>query len=140
MTDRKILFRDFLIVNISGVLGAGIVFVGMLLARYDIIPNPDCTFHAITHLYCPGCGGTRATFALLSGRIIDSIKFNPAVVFGALLILHYEIGIVLTLIKNNGRRYYTRKLWPVYLYVAIVVSFFIIRNLLLVFCGIDMLA
>lgn len=140
MIDRKTLFRDFLIVNISGMLGAGILFVGMLLSRFDVITIPDCTFHALTHMYCPGCGGTRATFALLSGKIIASIKYNPAVVFGALLILYYEIGIVVTLIKNNGKRYYTTKLWPVYLYLVIVFSFFIIRNLLLVFCGIDMLA
>ena len=43
----------------------------------DLIPN--CFFHAFTGYYCPGCGGTRATFALLHGDILKSLFYHPFV-------------------------------------------------------------
>ena len=38
---------------------------------------PQCTFHQITGLLCPGCGTTRALHALLHGRIAEAFAFNP---------------------------------------------------------------
>ena len=43
----------------------------------------SCPFHAITGLYCPGCGGTRAIMALLSGHPAVSFLYPPAVLYGA---------------------------------------------------------
>lgn len=44
---------------------------------------PPCRFHAITGWQCPGCGGLRATHALLHGRIAESWRFNPLpILFG----------------------------------------------------------
>ena len=45
-----------------------------------------CLFHLVTGAYCPGCGGTRALLALLHGRLADSIRLNPLVLYMAVSI------------------------------------------------------
>ena len=37
---------------------------------------PECPFHKWTGLLCPGCGGTRATLALLHGDWAASLRCN----------------------------------------------------------------
>jgi len=38
---------------------------------------PPCAFHVLTGLYCPGCGSTRALYALLHGRPGEALAMNP---------------------------------------------------------------
>jgi len=38
---------------------------------------PGCALYKLTGLYCPGCGGLRATHQLLHGRIFTAFHFNP---------------------------------------------------------------
>lgn len=50
-----------------------LVTVGGGLVVYFFDPSqtsiyPGCTFHRLTGLNCPGCGSTRALYALLHGR------------------------------------------------------------------------
>jgi hypothetical protein len=49
--------------------------------------GPACTFEAATGIVCPTCGSTRALAALAEGRILDALRYNPAValVLGAAL-------------------------------------------------------
>ena len=37
---------------------------------------PKCLLHQWTGLHCPGCGGTRAAYALLHGRLGDAFRYN----------------------------------------------------------------
>ena len=37
---------------------------------------PGCIFHNATGLWCPGCGLTRATHALLTGHPLQSLGYN----------------------------------------------------------------
>lgn len=42
---------------------------------------PPCLLYTLTGLYCPACGGTRATFDLLHGDVGGAFARNPAVPF-----------------------------------------------------------
>lgn len=138
--NRQRLFRDFLIANIMSGIGILIMFFGLLLQRWKYLPTPPCLFLQATHMYCPGCGGTRALFAMLNGQLLTSFLYNPAVLLGAVLILHYELGVIITLLVNNGKYYYCRNPWPVYVYIGIVLGFAVVRNILLAGFGIDLLS
>lgn len=137
--DYEILLKDFVIVNIV-IGGTALVVVGiMLLQRYDILPSIPCGVHEFLNVYCPGCGGTRALFALLHGQILQSLICNPAILFGAVLIFYYEIGVILTLVKKDGKRYFYQKCGLLYGYLAVVIVFAVIRDWLLIGFQIDLL-
>jgi hypothetical protein len=65
-------------------LGGATAVVASLLWRID--PNapgsvlPPCAFHALTGLYCPGCGSTRALHALVHGDVAQALAMNPLLV------------------------------------------------------------
>lgn len=45
--------------------------------------SPGCVFYRLTHLHCPGCGGTRCMRALSDGRVLTALRMNP-LIFSAL--------------------------------------------------------
>lgn len=135
----KLLIRDFLIINVGAGLALFGMFCLMLLQRFDIVPSFPCIVHDVFRIYCPGCGGTRALFALLHGDVWESLKCNPAVIFGIILVGYYEIAFIITFIKRNGKRYYYPKGTFVYLYLIMIGIFSVIRNALVYTRGIDYL-
>ena len=58
---------------------------------------PECAFHRLTGLYCPGCGATRALSALLHGDIKSSLHNNllmvPLFAMIAVLVAKPEISL-----------------------------------------------
>ena len=136
--DYGILWKDFMIVNAA--LGGSALFVVavMLLQRYHLIPSIPCFVYAFFNVYCPGCGGTRALFALFHGEVLHSLIYNPAILLGVVLILYYEAGAVITLIRRNGKIYFYQKPSLLYAYLAIVIVFALIRNWLLIAFQIDL--
>jgi hypothetical protein len=67
------------------VIGGLLTAVTGLLFLYQFDPAetslfPPCPFHYLTGLYCPGCGSLRATHALLHGRFLEALDFNPLMV------------------------------------------------------------
>jgi hypothetical protein len=55
---------------------------------------PRCPISFWLHIYCPGCGGTRALAALLHGRVTEAMHWNAMVVLffpfvGAFLAVTY---------------------------------------------------
>ena len=90
-----------------------------------------CHFARRAHLYCPGCGGSRALFALLRFDLLGSLIANPAVLFGGATVLYYEIALLRY--ARGGRVSAT----PAIAYAALILITFFVRNILLVACGID---
>ena len=64
----------FFIAAFFVIMGCVVLFGEQFL---DLVPH--CFFHRITGYYCPGCGGTRATSALLHGHFLQSLYFHPFV-------------------------------------------------------------
>lgn len=48
---------------------------------------PLCPFYALTHLWCPGCGGTRALYQLLHLNFAEALHYNALVAVAAPLFL-----------------------------------------------------
>lgn len=85
-------------------------------------PFPACWFLTRWHIYCPACGGTRAMEALLQGKILQSLYWNPAVAIGAASVGAYLLSQ--TLWRLRGRqgwalRYDNRWLWGFLLLLAV---------------------
>jgi hypothetical protein len=56
------------------------------IAAYELRLGPDaptlCNLRRLTGIPCPTCGATRAGMAIIDGRVLDAIAFNPLVVIG----------------------------------------------------------
>ncbi|MEO7478123.1 MAG: DUF2752 domain-containing protein [Lysobacteraceae bacterium] len=88
---------------------------------------PPCPLHALTGIYCPGCGATRALYSLLQGDLPRAMTMNPllliALPFVALMVLHIAgwrpraLDPVMRVLANP-------KLW-----LVVLVGFTVLRNL-----------
>ena len=57
--------------------------------------NYPCMFNKLTHLCCPGCGGTRAARALLKGEILKSIYDYPPLIYGVVVYIVFMVRCTL---------------------------------------------
>ncbi len=122
------------------------VFIGVFLSILQIRPEvinqikpPPCLFHYLTGYYCPGCGGTRATAALLHGNLLASMRFHPIVVYAAAVYLAFMGSQTVERISCGrirvGMRYHNRYVWAALLIIMIN---FIMKNILHYYCGYTM--
>lgn len=91
---------------------------------------PTCQLYQVTGLMCPGCGGLRATHALLNGNIGMAWRLNPLLVVSLPLIAWSLVAWS----ANYWQR--ARKLWnplgtpvAIALWVGIAFGFGLARNL-----------
>src|ERR1700689_2632743 len=61
--------------------------IGVLTVLYFFTPSahgfyPVCQFHRLTGLNCPGCGATRAMYALLHGNFALALRDNALLMVG----------------------------------------------------------
>ena len=106
---------------------AGAVAVCAILLFAD--PNaagsvlPACPFHALTRLYCPGCGTTRALHALLHGQLGLALSMNP------LAVLAVPLVPALLLRPRFPDQAWLAKLADARLWMPVVLAFSVLRNL-----------
>lgn len=89
---------------------------------------PVCLFHALTGLNCPGCGMTRALYALLHGNLRVALKDNALFILtlGALAV--WAAQFVVRKIRHQPT---TFNVPPKYLWLSLVIAlvFAVVRNL-----------
>jgi hypothetical protein len=91
---------------------------------------PLCSFYASTGLYCPGCGGTRATHELLHGHLRQAMRYNGLWVV-LLPVLVYALLSEVSL-SFRGRPLpgdLSRRAWFLIGLAAIALVFGVLRNL-----------
>ena len=93
---------------------------------------PPCIFRQVTGYYCPGCGGTRAVYALFSGHLIKSFYYQPfvlyAVVVGGCFLLSQTVERLSKGKLAIGMRYRDCYLWIALTLIAIN---FLVKNMAL---------
>jgi hypothetical protein len=122
--------KAFIWVNIGMILCLTAALIWEHSSLSEQLPAA-CAVHDIFHIYCPGCGGTRAVYLLLHGHPIQSFFYHPIVLFVAVLLAEYEVGAVVTLLRKNGKRYYVLKDWFCYIALGIIIGNWVVRNILL---------
>ena len=98
-----------------------------LILRYVTLwPCPSLT---LLHIYCPGCGSTRAAAALLHGDILLALRQNPVIPVGLLLLLLYYLEYALSVWDVHFRipllhnKYFIAALFALWLIFAVVRNF-----------------
>ena len=124
-------------INAAGSRAPGIILAVTLLgiagAVFFLNPAthqfyPVCQFHRLTGLNCPGCGMTRALYALLHGELAAALRDNALFVFvlGALAIRSGWFGANNLRGRATGEFFPAKWLWPL---LAVALVFTVLRNL-----------
>ncbi len=59
--------------------GMGLALLVVFLRNPSVEPIGFCFFRAVTGLYCPSCGTTRAMHLLLHGQVVPALRMNMLV-------------------------------------------------------------
>ena len=105
----------------------------LAITAYYFVDNPTktsfgipCLFHSATGLYCPGCGGQRAFYALLHGDILKAFQAN-LLLFIVLPLIGLKLSEEVTGRKVLPEALYSRRL--IIVTVLLLIIFFVIRNI-----------
>ncbi len=103
------------------VLGIGVYMLGRFLPSVltEMFRVP-CIFHAVTGLYCPGCGGTRAVEMLFQGEVVLSFFYHPVVLYGVGIYLWFMISHTIEYLSRHRLRI-GMKYRNLYLYLALMI-------------------
>lgn len=110
---------------------AGIAVLTALYAVADPTASymPRCVFRTLTGWSCPGCGSQRFLHALLTGHPLQAVGYNYFLPLGFAM-----IGVVCWLEATRTRQpgRYRRWMRPrnLYLVLAVIVAWWLLRNLL----------
>ena len=84
--------KMLVIVAPFAVLAVCALIAWFVLHYVTLLPCPSYT---LLHIYCPGCGSTRAVGALMHGDVLLSLRQNPAIVVMLLLAALYYLEFAL---------------------------------------------
>jgi hypothetical protein len=89
---------------------------------------PVCQFHKLTGLNCPGCGATRAAYALMHGNFLLALRDNALFIFCLFGLAARAIWFAAKKnFKKATREFFPVKfLWPL---IFVAIAFSILRNL-----------
>ena len=133
MQKRK---RNFIVANAAIIFG--VVFFVVISSALSDVEALKCVFLNKLHLYCPGCGGTRAVYALLNLDFVASFVYNPVVILGGIAYMYYDVRAIIAIYKKDEAYFLKRKFILLMVLAGILIAYFVIRNVLLI-NGIDLI-
>ncbi len=134
--------RLLLYLLIQGLALALLAIAYLYRAYLDTLPGNGrlslCPMHDFLHLYCPGCGGTRAMLALLRGNLLYSLCANPISAYLAVGFVAMDVRAAIAIFRNE-ERVLRLPAWYFWGMLAIAVTFCLARNVLMISVGYDYL-
>lgn len=135
MRNRKETYQICAVSWIAIMVGV-VALILMKLFHIDIEQLPirrmSCLLYTLFHVYCPGCGGTRAVFALLRGDVLLSLYYHPVVVYTVVMYAWYLISNTVQWLSKEKIRIGTNfKTWYGVVAIVIIVVNWVVRNVLL---------
>ena len=125
----------FLALHGAAILGALLLPLYMKVASWLSGIFGGCLMHRF-FIYCPLCGGTRAVAALIRLDPVAAWNYNALVVILAVIALGLDVWAWV--------RYFQKKepliilpTWSWIAFCTVLVAYFILRNALMIFFGID---
>ncbi len=125
---------------IIGLCCIGVILTYIILRysfKFDVFDYIGvCTFYRVMGYYCPGCGGTRAVFALFRGEIWEAFMFHPFVPYIGVVGGWFMISQTIERI-SMGKIKIAMHFRMIYVWAAIIIIFanFIWKNAVLFFTG-----
>ncbi|HEY4417280.1 MAG TPA: DUF2752 domain-containing protein [Verrucomicrobiae bacterium] len=113
------------------ILGAVAAGIGAVVFFFNPTTHPFypvCQFHQLTGLNCPGCGATRAFYALLHGNFATALRDNALFIFAMVMAVIYGVHVLVKKLSKQPVRvgWPAKWLWPV---LALAFVFTVLRNL-----------
>ena len=134
--DRGFYIAGWVLIAVTGIYLLFSHITGFQLSRH----MTPCAFHLVTGLYCPGCGGTRATVFLMHGHPLQSLLYHPFVIYCALLGGYFMLSQTIMRICRKDLPFVLHYHdWMLWLTLIIVIVNFILKNLALIVWHIDLL-
>jgi hypothetical protein len=125
MTDARARCFGILVLSLGGIAAIYILYT------FDPARSafyPPCPFHALTGLYCPGCGSLRALHQLLHGDWVIAFGLNPLAIVSLPFLGYSFFSYALSGIRGKSFPTLFVPAIFIWLYLGIVLLFWVIRN------------
>ena len=119
----------------AALIGALILPLYMKVASWLNGIFGGCIMHRF-FIYCPMCGGTRAVAALVRFDFLAAWNYNAFVVLLAFVVFALDVWALVRYAQKKEPLIVLPK-WIWIAFVVALVAFFILRNVLMIFFGID---
>lgn len=90
---------------------------------------PQCPFHTMTGLNCPGCGLTRGFHALFHGDVLGALHYNAMLPIYAFIIGYAILSMIFLAVRGRGLSWKFFTPPAMYTLLIITLVFSIGRNL-----------
>ena len=114
-----------------GLVALGIGIAAVLLyfcTGFNILDvKYPCIFNKVTHLCCPGCGGTRALRALLRGKLIMSFYDYPPLIYAIVVYIIFMTKCTLFMFLGIGKPGNGAVVKHIYIFLALIIIQWIVK-------------
>ena len=126
---------QFLMLHAAALIGVLILPLYMKVASWLSSLFGGCIMHRF-FIYCPMCGGTRAVAALVRFDFLAAWNYNAFVVLLAFAVLALDVWAWVRYAQKKEPLIVLPK-WSWIVLAVALLTFFILRNVLMIFFGID---
>ena len=138
MEIRKKYIRRLLIIN-GSILAITAIYSLLFLLIFKPLGVSMCFIKEALHIYCPGCGGTRALILLLSFRPIESFLIYPPLIIGVVILFELDLRMLLCAVRKNEKHMQNYSYRRFYILALAIILNFFIKNLFLYAFNIDLI-